>query len=131
MAGEVAAQFAAALAPSAGSILPAAERLGAPDGQSGIQAEVVEQPVGGQPAHVAAIPLGRIQKRRWQQPYLGQRKCLHLGGNVFSLELDRILERQDAVYGAFAFRLRLQTGVGVWCARGRLLRLGDCRSGGK
>ena len=58
MAREVAAQFAGALAVL--RLLPSAERFRRANRQSGIGAEGVQQTVGREPLHVAAIPLLRV-----------------------------------------------------------------------
>src|SRR5258708_5661846 len=88
----MAAQFAAALA--VGLLLPASERLRGPNGQSGVFAEVIEQAIGRQALHVAAIPFGNFGVNAGQQLDLRHREWLDLGGDVLAGELDRRFERR-------------------------------------
>src|SRR5216684_4537980 len=89
----MAAQFAAALA--VGLLLPASERLRGANGQSGVFAEVVEQAIGRQALHIAAIPFGNLGIDAGQQLNLRHREWLDLGGDVLAGELDRPFEWRD------------------------------------
>src|ERR1017187_8594578 len=128
MSDEVAAQLAIAVGPLAGCRgnvdLPPAERLGV-GRQSRVQAETVQQPVRRQAAHVAAIPLRRLQEGRRQQAHLRHGKWLDPGGDILAGEANRILEGQDAIHRALAFLGRRHAGTGT-----RLLGGGN-RGGGK
>jgi predicted ATP-dependent serine protease len=53
MAGEMASQFRAVL--SVGGRFPASQRFGVFEIETGVLAEVIEQAVGGETAHVAAV----------------------------------------------------------------------------
>ena len=84
----------------------------------------MEQAVGGQAIHVAAIPLRRVEECGRQEPHLGHGEGLDFGGDVLAGELERIFEGQDAVHRALAFRLR-----GLLLLR--FERGGGCRRGGE
>src|SRR5258708_37927534 len=96
----MAAQFAAALA--VGLLLPASERLRYANGQSGIFAEVIEQAIGRQALHVAAIPFGNFGVNAGQQLNLRHREWLDLAGDVLACELDRRFGWRDFGRGAAA-----------------------------
>src|SRR6266436_1368773 len=106
----MAAQFAAALA--VGFLLPASERLRGANRQSSVFAEVVEQAVGRQALHVAAIPFGNFGIDAGQQLDLRHREWLDFCGDVLAHELDGRFEWRDFGRRAAA---RL-AGVWIGCA---------------
>src|SRR5258708_18116929 len=87
----MAAQLAAALA--VGFLLPASERLCGANGQSGVLAEVIEQAVGRQALHIAAIPFGNLGIDAGQHLDLRHREWLNFCWNVLARELDGRFER--------------------------------------
>ena len=94
VAGEVAAQFGAAFPVGGG--FPAAERLAhIARRESGILAEVVQQAVGGEAAHVAAIPFGGLGIHARQEFDLLHGERHRLGGDILAGEFDGRFEGRD------------------------------------
>src|SRR5258708_11163702 len=93
MSREVAAQFRAALAVILR--LPSSEGFRRADGQSGVLAEVVQQPIRRQTAHVGTIPFLHFRKDAGQQSHLRRREWLDFRRNLATLIFDRRLKRRN------------------------------------
>jgi hypothetical protein len=102
---------------------PTSERLGGAYGQAGIGAEIVEQAIGGQAPHIAAIPPGGIRAQTGEELHLGHGERVHPGGHVLAGELDGRLEGRH-------FR-GWSGATGRWLWRGGRGNSGGSQDGGE